>query len=271
MRGFFGFLSEYWILLLPFVLLPAVYLLPPDTAFQAVKHNGSLKVCVPSYRPPLITDDSEAPGIEIELLQRMTQRLGVELQLTIIEEMDQSWNPKTWGITRDQCEVIAGGLVDGLLTRSFVDVLPPYFLTGWMILTNKPLEKLKGTSIGVFSTVSGLDRVSLGEYLLERNVDTTTAESEEELVEGLHSGLFVAVISDAVVAQKIADEQGWKAQWVSDKLEKQAITFGLWKGDLTLKRSLRGALHELNRSGELRKILERYHFTPISQVCEVCQ
>ena len=95
-----------------FGLLGAVYLLPPDTALRQVRAAGTLRVCLPSSYPPLVTGDPRAPGIDVELLRLIAQKLGLGLVTVTNPAMGRDFNPRSWRVTRAQCEVLAGGVVD---------------------------------------------------------------------------------------------------------------------------------------------------------------
>ena len=56
-------------LALCFALLFAVSFLPPDNARYEVDRLGRLSVCMPTLYPPLVTDDADMPGFEVELME----------------------------------------------------------------------------------------------------------------------------------------------------------------------------------------------------------
>ena len=87
-----------------FGLLGAVYLLPPDTALQQVRAAGALRVCLPPSYPPLVTGDASAPGIDVELLQALAQKLALKFVISPNPVMGQDFNPRNWRVTRAQCE-----------------------------------------------------------------------------------------------------------------------------------------------------------------------
>src|SRR5258708_36968685 len=60
-------------------LLAAVYLLPPDTPLSEVRHARALHACMPPVDPPYVTDDTKAPGIDVEILQALGRDLDLKL------------------------------------------------------------------------------------------------------------------------------------------------------------------------------------------------
>src|SRR4051794_13060952 len=63
-------------------LLVCVQWLPPDTSLAEVRRNGMLRVCMPPTYPPLVTGEPQRPGLEVELLRQVADRLGVQLAVT---------------------------------------------------------------------------------------------------------------------------------------------------------------------------------------------
>src|SRR5215467_11362456 len=114
-----------------FGLLAAVYLLPADTSLSEVRRAGILRACMPPIYPPLVTADPAAPGIDVELLRMLAEKLALKFTITPNAAMGQDFNPRNWRVTRAQCEVLAGGVVASPVTRSFLETSPSYAETGW--------------------------------------------------------------------------------------------------------------------------------------------
>ena len=105
-----------------FAPLAAVYLLPPDTSLAEVQRAGVLRACVPFLYPPLVTEDPAAPGIDVELLRGLARNLGLRLDLSRNDAMGRDFNPRSWHVTRAQCEVLAGGIVASPVTLSLIHI-----------------------------------------------------------------------------------------------------------------------------------------------------
>jgi len=241
-----------------FAPLAAVYLLPPDTSLGELRRAGVLRACVPTLYPPLVTDDPTAPGIDIELLAGLAKNLGVRLDLTRNEAMGRDFNPRSWHVTRAQCEVLAGGIVASPVTKSFLETSPAYEETGWAFILPTPLGSLQGRRAGVLAGVSGLDRIGLARYLRERMVEVTIAPGAAELVRGLRDGRFEFAVTERLLAGQLASREGWSVEWAPAALPRYPVVLGLWKGDLTLKRAIVDGLEKLERDGETAAIISRY-------------
>ena len=66
-----------------------------------------------------------------------------------------------------------------------------------------------------------------------------------------------------MLAGELAADNGWTVDWAPPELARYNLVFGLWKGDLTLKRAIDEAFAELAADGTLAAILERYGVAPI--------
>jgi ABC-type amino acid transport substrate-binding protein len=247
-----GLLSYVFI----FAPLAAVYLLPPDTSLAEVRHAGILRACVPTLYPPLVTGDPAAPGIDVEIVRAVAVGMGVRTDFTVEDAMGRDFNPRSWHVTRAQCELLAGGIVASPATKSFLETSPSYAQTGWAFLLSKPID-IAGRRAGVFAGASGLDRIALARFLRERKVMPTIVPRADLLEAGLRDGRFEFGVTERLIADQIAARDGYAVEWVSD-LPRYPLALGLWKGDLTLKRSVVDGLARLERSGEMAAILARY-------------
>ncbi|MBX3143638.1 MAG: transporter substrate-binding domain-containing protein [Trueperaceae bacterium] len=258
-------LGDFFVLLgLVAVLVLASYL-PPDTSRTDLQRLGVIWACVPTDYPPLVTSDADAPGIDIELLRAVADELGLRLALNRISSMGRDFNPRNWGVTRARCQLLAGGVVDSPSTRTFLATSSPYLSTGWAMLVPEGFDSLQGKTVGFYSGTTGLDRIALSRYLRQEGALPITVGSTSELVSRIETGEFGAVVSEALMVRQLAAEIGWNAHWLPETLGRYPLALGLWKGDLTLKRSVENAIERIERSGRLAAILAKYDLVPISE------
>jgi ABC-type amino acid transport substrate-binding protein len=244
-------------------LLAAVYLLPPDTSLSEVRRAGTLRVCLPPDDPPFVDPDTHAPGIDVEILQALARDLGLTLAPVPEPAMGQDFNPRAWHVTRAACEILAGGLVASPITRSFLETSPPYAQTGWALLgpqaaDTKSVVDLRGRKLGILAPPSGLDRIALASHLRAAQAQAMIVSSSEALVAGLREGRFEAGVTEKLLADQIAAREHLVAGWLPGDLPRYPVALGLWKGDLTLKRAVSGALERLTRDGTVAGILAKY-------------
>lgn len=239
-------------------LLAAVYLLPPDTALQQVRKAGVLRVCVPSSYPPLVTGDPARPGVDIEVLREVAEQLDVRLLPVTNTNMGRDFNPRNWRVTRAQCSVLAGGVVASDLTRSFLDTTTPYLETGWALVGPELPDSLAGVPVGFHAGISGLDRIALSRYLRAEGADVHIMNGVAALTEALVKNEVQVGVTETIQARQLASTQGWQVAWLPGELPREQVSFGLWKGDLTLKRGIQKALAQLKSNGKLQEIFAEY-------------
>jgi hypothetical protein len=248
-------------------LLAAVYLLPPDTSLSEVRHGGTLHACMPPVDPPYVTGGPKAPGIDVEILQALGRDLDLKLAPVPEPAMGRDFNPRGWHVTRAACEVLAGGIVASPMTRSFLETGPAYAQTGWALLApqSSPSQggltwgQLQERKIGVLTPPSaGLDRIALASRLRAAQVRVAIVGTAESLVAGLRDGRFEAGVTEKLLADQIATRERWAADWLPADLPRYPVAFGLWKGDLTLKRAMEGGLARLARNGTVAEVMARY-------------
>ena len=239
-------------------LMLLVTLLPPDTSLSEVEAAHALRACVPTSYPPLVTGDPDKPGIDVEILREVAKYIGVELLLSTNDAIGRDFNPRHWAISRGNCQVLAGGVVDSTLTRSFLDTGPPYAETGWAITAPAPVKDIDGLTVGALTIISGLDRIGLSSYLRRHSVTVKVVRDTKELVDGIAGGDFNGGITEALLAGELATENHWWVAFLPEELARYNLVLGLWKGDLTLKRKIVEAFDQMKSDGTLTAILERY-------------
>jgi ABC-type amino acid transport substrate-binding protein len=244
--------------LLIFGLLAGVYLLPPDTSLSEVRKAGILRACLPPSYPPLVTGDPAAPGIDVELLGAVAKGLELRLITNANNAIGQDFNPRNWRVTRAQCEVLAGGVVDSPITKSFLETSPSYAQTGWALVMPTAISNVAGRRVGVLTGISGLDRLALSRYLRAEKAEAMVVPNATEFARGLRENRFEIGVTERLLAGQIASREGFRVDWVSPDLPRYPVAFGLWKGDLTLKRAIVDRLERLRQDGDIAKIIARY-------------
>src|SRR5690242_14940566 len=226
-----------------FGLLAAVYLLPADTSLSEVRRAGLLRACMPPVYPPLVTGDPNAPGIDVELLQMLADKLALKFVISPNPNMGKDFNPRNWRVTRAQCEVLAGGVLTSRTTQSFLETLSTGVATGWAVIQKPDTTMARGDRIGVYPGLGGLDRLGLSTILRAQGGQGVLRPSLDALEAGMEAGDFNAVATEALGAGRlIVDHPDWTIAWLPQDLGRATLGIGLWKGDLTLKRAIAGAI-----------------------------
>lgn len=237
----------------------AVSYLPPDNSLAEVKRTGVLKLCVPPEFPPLVQNDSQAPGFDIELMRQVAEDLGVRLAVNVMLSIGKDFNPRNWQLTRGQCNVIAGGLADTVQTRNFLQTIPTGAETGWVAISLTGEVPLSGSTWVVWPGTSGLDRVSLSSWVREQGIRPILVRSPEEIPQLLQSGMADGAILERFVASSAGLSPDYRVMWLEpEKFGRYQMALGLWKGDQTLFRAVGSSVNKLKRSGWLGGKVDAY-------------
>jgi ABC-type amino acid transport substrate-binding protein len=232
--------------------------LPPDSSLADVQKSGILRVCLPDSLPPLVTKDPSQPGYDVELLQQVAADLGVRLLINTRPSIGADFNPRNWGITRAQCQIIAGGVVSSESTTGFLQLLETGVLTGWAQLQLDDKLSQQVPTVGIFPGTAALDRLALTRYLRSEKLQVLPVSSEKELYAGLQSGQFGVAIADRLTLSSFPSAKA-RISWVSESdLGIYKLAFGFWKGDSTLFQAVKKSLLSLSHKGLQPRLATRY-------------
>ena len=130
------------------------------------------------------------------------------------------------------------------------------------------MQTLEALQVGMFTGLTGLDRIQLGRYLREIGAEPQLLRSAEDFQAGLESGELQAGITEGLVARQIAETNGWAVKWLPPPFERLPLGFGLWRGDLTLGRAVAVAMRELEADGTLEALRNKYRVGTIEGIFE---
>lgn len=257
--------SDLLTLVVLFGLMSAVYLLPPDTSLAQVEQRGTLNVCIPDAYPPLVLDGGTGGGFDIDLLQAVAAQMHLRLAFNQNPSIGKDFNPRNWRVNRAQCEVVAGGVVTTGTTRSFLETVETGLQTGWAAVVKPGATLHPGATVGIYPGLGGLDRLALSSFLRAQKLRAAARPSIAALQQGLEQGTYEIAIAESLsLRQILVAHPDWNIAWMPATLGRFSLGFGLWKGDLTLKRALLAALTSLEASGEIATLQQRYGIIPIT-------
>lgn len=262
-------IRDMGIMVVMLAVLGSLNFLPPDSSLDEVQRSGRLRVCMPDNYPPLVMNEPDRPGFDVELLQKVSDRMGLAFAMVPNPAMARDFNPRSWRVTRAQCSVLAGGIALTSSVRSYLDTTGEYLATGWAVVSPAPLDNLEGKRVGFFAGLTGLDRLALSRALRAAGIRVRIVNSAGELAAQLESGELDAGISEALTVRQIADRQGWSVAWIGQNSERYPIGIGFWKADLTLKRGVSAVLGELQADGTIDALMDKYGIGDIGPVIEI--
>lgn len=222
--------------------------LKPDASLTRVKRAGVLRVCHPVSLPPLIMASADHPGSAAGLEARLTERLAAHLGLTVEWNLQpnwyRTWDPTGWGIRREACDVLVGGIAATEESRGLLELADPYLPSGWAWVRAATAQAPQVA--GLWAPFFGLSqgRTEALVLLEQRNVEPVFLESAQLAVEQLRRGAVEAVVTDLITARWLADQLGRGTVTVEplEKLGSFQFALGLWKGSTSLRKAINRAL-----------------------------
>ncbi|SDG89340.1 substrate-binding periplasmic protein [Pelagibacterium luteolum] len=244
-------------LVISFAVVLGVNLLPPDTALEEIRALGRLTVCAPRDMEPLVINDRERPGFEIELIEEAARRSGWRLAVTSSIAMGREFNPGNWRITRATCRIMVGGLRNNAWSQSLMEMGEPYLASSW-IWAAEPGTAWPPETAAFSPGVVALDRVELSTYLRGLGVQIFPVKDTDELLATINAGSGAAGITDSVTATAFSDDLDLAISILPEGPPQSGISIGFWKGDTTLRLHMDIVIEEMRSDGTVARIAEKY-------------
>ena len=205
----------------------------------------------PDFPPFESLDGSEVVGIEVDILQAITGKLGMELKLEL-EQMDfESVIP---GVQAGKFDIGMSGITITEDRQKNCDFTQPYFLASQAIVVTPDSDitckaDLEGKTISVQTGTTA------EEYCMENGYEVLAFTANNDAAAALTSGKAAAWVVDNEVAVVLAAQQGLVV--LDEAMTSEPYAFAFAKGsDLTAQ--FDGALGELLADGTVEQIFENY-------------
>ena len=203
----------------------------------------------PDFPPFESLDGSEVVGIEVDILQAIAGKLGVELKL---EQMD--FDSVIPGDQAGKFDIGMSGITITEDRQKNCDFTQPYFLASQAIVVTPDSDitckaDLTGKTISVQTGTTAED------YCMENGYDVLAFAANNDAAAALTSGKAAAWVVDNEVAVVLAAQQGLVV--LDEAMTSEPYAFAFAKGsDLTAQ--FDGALSELLADGTVEQIFENY-------------
>jgi len=233
----------------------------------AVQEAGKVRVGTEAYYPPyeyIDTDGSTIVGLDIDLLDAVTERLGISYDLDNV-----AFDTLLPSLDGDRYDVIVAGITDTVERQANYDFVD-YFAADQAIIVAagnaagiSGMADLCGLTVSVLvdsTQQSLLEKLNAGDCAAEP-VDILTQQSDTEALMQVQSGRAAALLTQEAVgvynASKIA---GGTAFEVANEgsIEPMPLGFVFAKGDEELRDAFQKALQSLVDDGTYGDILESY-------------
>ncbi len=224
----------------------------PDASAASGSAGGKTVVTVatsPDFPPFESLDGSEVVGIEVDILQAITEKLGMEMKL---EQMDfESVIP---GVQAGKFDIGMSGITITADRQKNCDFTQPYFLASQAIVVTPDSDitckaDLEGKTISVQTGTTA------EEYCMENGYEVLAFAANNDAAAALTSGKAAAWVVDNEVGVALAAQQGLVV--LDEAMTSEPYAFAFAK-DSALTAQFDEALGELLADGTVAAIFEKY-------------
>jgi len=225
------------------------------TALEQVQRSGVLRwgADLQGGEPYVFEDPQQAGrlvGFEVEIADALARELGVRAEM-----VQNDWTTLVPSLERSSFDIVLNGLEATAARGERIALSRPYYLFAERLSARagdarvKDLASLRGLRVGSLPNSLAWD------MLATAGAEQVPYEGVEEPYEDLVQGRIDAVLLDDIIAERYGNKPGLHV--VAD-VGQGSYVVGIRRGEAELVRALDGAFDRLERSGELRSILERW-------------
>jgi polar amino acid transport system substrate-binding protein len=232
---------------------------PPGerSALARVKASGVLRVAIDATYPPMeYLENGQPVGFDVDLSRELARRLGVTAQFIVMD-----WDGILAGLTSGRYDIIVSSMNITPARQQQVDFIEYARMSQVFVTTRdraiRTEQDLAGRSVAVQTNTTSQRWV---EGLRQRGVAVREIHpfpGATECFAAVKSGQAEVVVIDEPVG-RFFSRQDDTFVITGQALEAEPIGMALNKQDADLTAAIQRELGELQRSGELRRLSERW-------------
>lgn len=230
------------------------------STLDAIKKNGFITMSTNAeFEPFEFKDGDKIVGIDLEISQKIADKLGVELKVN-----DVAFDSLVPELTSSKADFVAAGMTADEDKKKNVDFSDNYFDAGQAIIVKKGSDikapdDLNGKKVGVQTGTTsdkyctnedGSSKIKVGS--VERYNKSMDAVSD------LIAGRIDAVVVDNFPADKFVEKNSDKIAKLDDMLTSEQYAIAVKKGNTELLDVINQTLKEMKDSGDLQKVFDKY-------------
>ena len=221
-------------------------------SLEAVQKKGVLTVATsPDFPPFESLDGDRIVGIEVDILEKIAETLGVEIKF---EQMD--FDSVLPGVQAGKFDVGMSGITVTAEREKNADFTDPYFMAAQAIVVMEDSDitckaDLEGKSVSVQTGTTAES------YCMENGYDVQAFQANNDAASALTSGKVDAWVVDNEVAVALAAELDG-AVVLDEAMTSEPYAFAFAKGSDTLVAAFNDALKALIDDGTVAAIFEEY-------------
>jgi polar amino acid transport system substrate-binding protein len=198
--------------------------------------------------------DSQYQGFDIDVITAAAKKAGLTIEFRDIafgkmfEQIEQGKN----------IDVAIGGVSITDARKKHVDFTIPYARGGACIVV------FKGDNINTLTDLAGkivgaeLNTTMVSQSNVIKDIKLKGYQNQQEMFVGLYNGDIDAIVMDRMAAEYYLKERNMKRLKIVNMLSNEKFAMVLKKGNTQLADKLNKALIEMEKSGELKTIYDKW-------------
>ena len=220
-------------------------------ALSAVKKAGKLVIATsPDFPPFENLENGEVVGIEIDILNKIAEKIGVAL---VIEQMD--FDSVIPGIQAGKFNVGVSGITVTEERKKNVDFSNPYFLASQAIVVT-PDSAIASKADLTGKKISVQTGTTAEDYCMGEGYEVLAFTANNDAAAALTAGKADAWVVDNEVAVALAAEQGLVV--LDEAMTSEPYAFAFPKGSETLVTEFNKIITEMIADGTIQSIFDQY-------------
>ena len=225
-----------------------------DTSLEDVKKSGKLTIATsPDFPPFESLEGDKVVGIEIDLLEMIAEKLGVELE---INQMD--FDSVLPGIQSGKFNVGVSGITVTEDRKKNADFTVPYFAAAQaiVVLKDSPIKSkadLEGKKVSVQTGTTA------EEYCMKNGYDVSAFQANNDALSALTSGKVDAWVIDNETGIQMSETTNGKTVVLDEPMTTEPYSLAFKKGSTSLVNEINSYVEGWLKDGTIEKIFEKYN------------
>lgn len=230
-----------------------------DTSLEDVKKSGKLSIATsPDFPPFESLEGDKVVGIEIDILEMIAKKLGVELE---INQMD--FDSVLPGIQSGKFNIGVSGITVTEDRKANADFTDPYFLAAQAIIVMngsdiKSKADLEGKKVSVQTGTTA------EEYCMKNGYEVYAFQANNDALSALTSGKVDAWVVDNQTGIAMSADTDGKTVVLDEAMTTEPYSFAFKKGSTSLVNEINGYIEGWLKDGTIEKIFEKYDIPYVS-------
>lgn len=222
-------------------------------SLEDVKKAGKLTIATsPDFPPFEYLEGEEIVGIEIEIMEKVAEELGVELEIK-----DMAFDSILQAVQAGKYNVGVSGITITPERQKNADFTTPYFMASQAIVVMadsdiKTKADLDGKKISVQTGTTAED------YCMKEGYNVNAFEANNDAMLALTTGKVDALVIDNEVAIDLSEKENGKTVVLDEKMTSEPYGFGFAKGSDTLVAEIDKLIKEWIADGTIEAIFDKY-------------